>query len=334
MFGFKKPKGRRNIRKKQEGAVEEAASQDEPTGIVKRTSKLSSKVDAVSTASSPGLSFGSEQGSEFIKVRKSRPSARIKEIISEQSTRDAEERKYTDDDIQALKDESAKPTSDTYLPPEAAASRYPFSNEGLPDAQEIYMAKKLRRQRQAAQRMEDAEDGVNSGAMRNEDDFVSLADGLASSTIGSTKLDDLLDDGATEGEDEGDVVIIGKNEREEYSRSSRIAKEESIMHAQEEGEASDWENEQLRNAGVASANPHLDKRGVQRPVDSGGFEFDSSYLGFLIAQEKNQLALEKNRLMAVQNDIEHTNAALKAIQEEAEVAQKQWEHFTAITKAT
>ncbi|KAJ1964091.1 hypothetical protein GGI12_001637, partial [Dipsacomyces acuminosporus] len=323
MFGFKKSKGRKNIRRKDEGATPEVAAEDHAADIVKRSSKPSAKQESAVT-NSPGLSFGVDQSAgEFIEVKKSRASAKIKGLIAEQRAQDTEQTKYTAGDIQSLKKETEK------------AALYPFSNEGIPNAHEIYMAKKLRRQRQAELRMEDVDDSVDTIAMHNDDEeFISLTDDLANSKIASSELRDFMDDGATEGEDEEDAVIIGKNDRQEYASSSRRAKEEAVGQAQEEDESSDWENEQLRNAGVAPLKPHsADARSTRLPVDRGGFEFDGSFLNFLLAQEKNQLGIERDRLETVQRDVERTREALGEIQKESEVAQKQWDHFTAMSKS-
>ncbi|KAJ2611301.1 hypothetical protein H4S08_003231 [Coemansia sp. RSA 1365] len=198
---------------------------------------------------------------------------------------------------------------------------YPFSSEGLPNAKDIYMAKKLRQQRRAAQQMD-----ANEGA--GEEDFVKLSDDMANSQISSEEPDN-LGGPAVEGEDEFDTVIIDKNERKEFARSTKKALEESIEHAHDD-EISDWEHAQLRNAGIANITHNTPKR-IPLPKDTG-FKFNSEDLKFMIAQENNQLGMERDRLKSAEERLKASTQATENLQRDIEQAQKQYNHFLSMVK--
>ncbi|KAJ2831483.1 hypothetical protein FBU31_002265 [Coemansia sp. 'formosensis'] len=240
--------------------------------------------------------------------------------------------------------------SETYRPKPTplgeTATPYPFSSEGIPDAHEIYLAKQLRRQRQAAGPVDvdmnvdgdNDSDGVEAGFGRNGgQDFILLSDGPSGSKIRGSQIDSHLDDGAlVEGEDELDSMIVDKNERAEFNRTARRAKEESIKQAQEEDEPSDWEKEQLRNAGFSSTQLRQPRSGVHShdlPKDEGGFEYDDTLLSFLLGQEKNQLALEQDQLQAAQAELSATKEALDTIVKNIAETQGQWNHFSSLAKS-
>ncbi|KAJ1858989.1 hypothetical protein LPJ76_000574 [Coemansia sp. RSA 638] len=222
------------------------------------------------------------------------------------------------EEIQTLKDETlvrnAQPASDT---------AYPFSNEGIPDAQEIYMAKKLRRQRQAAQKM-------NGEDSDKEEDFISLSDNMANSQIRSAEHVS-LNDAIAEGEDEMEAVIIDKGERAEFGRVAKQAMEESIDQAHDD-EMSDWENEQLRNAGVSA--PHKSSKLQAHLPKDNGFKFDMDQFKFIIAQDKNQLAIEQDRLRSAKEKLVASSNALDQLRQNIEQAQKQYDHFSSLAKST
>ncbi|KAJ2827705.1 hypothetical protein IWW50_001759 [Coemansia erecta] len=296
MFSFKKSKGRRNIRKK-ETDDEEMAVDSGAADIIKRTATPKSE-------SAAGKS--------------SRPSLQIKELADERAEQSEDPRQYTRDDIQALKEETPIRQSEP-----ASEAAYPFSSEGIPNAQDIYMAKKLRRQRQAAHKM-------NEEDSANEEDFISLADNMASSQIRGTDRVD-LENSIAEGEDELDAVIIDKGERAEFGRIAKQAMEESIDHAHDD-EMSEWENEQLRNAGIA-APPKFDARQASLPEDNG-FKFDMNQFKFIIAQEKNQQAIEQDRLKLAKEKLAASSYALDELRQNIEKAQKQYDHFSSLAKTT
>ncbi|KAJ2493805.1 hypothetical protein IWW37_000191 [Coemansia sp. RSA 2050] len=343
MFGFKKSKGKRNIRKKDDGQDDTAT--DEGTGtadIIRRVTATGAKALTPKTATTPSLSFGADVDAKAIGTKKLTSGYELDGIKEEPILRDdTEERGYSKEDLAALASEShhLKPTS-----LDVAAAPYPFSSEGIPDAHEIYMAKQLRRQRQAAgpidadMDVDNDADGSEPGFYGDGDrDFISLSDGFASSRIRSSQIDSRFDDGAVaEGEDELDAVIIDKNERAEFNRTARRAKEESIEQAQDEDEPSDWEKEQLRSAGFASTLLRQSKGGDRSydvPKDEGGFEYDDTLLSFLLGQEKNQLALEQDRLKAAQAELSATKDALDTIVKHIAEAQGQWNHFSSLARS-
>ncbi|KAJ2684072.1 deoxycytidyl transferase [Coemansia spiralis] len=330
MFGFKKSKGKRNIRKKDDDQDDTAT--DEGAGaadIIRRVTVTETKAPTPKAATTPSLSFGVDANSEAIETKKLSSGHELDGINEGSVLRgDTEERGYSKEDLAALASEShhRKPA-----PVDVAAAPYPFASEGIPDAHEIYMAKQLRRQRQAAGPVGmdvDEGDGSEPGFHGDGDrDFISLSDGFTSSKIRGSQIDSHLDDGAVaEGEDELDAVIVDKNERAEFNRTARRAKEESIEQAQDEDEPSDWEKEQLRNAGFASAalrQPRGGGRSHDLPKDEGGFEYDETLLSFLLGQEKNQLAIEQDRLQATQAELSATKEALATIVKHIAEAQGQ-----------
>ncbi|KAJ2156287.1 hypothetical protein GGF46_005289 [Coemansia sp. RSA 552] len=270
MFGLKKPKGRRNIRKK--GADSEVAD-SESTDIVKRTTPA--------------------------KPTKDGPHP------------------YTQEEIQALKKDTEKPDTQT--------TAYPFSTQGIPNAQDIYMAKKLRRQRQAAQKMGDEDSGDEQ---RKEEDFISLSDDMASSHIQVSHPDTL-----EEPEDTLDTVIVDPGERAEFGRVARQAMGESIEQVHED-ELSEWENEQLRSAGVAT--PRRRPKGSQAngPLRDEGFEFDMEQFRFMLVQEENQLKLDQDRLETTNRQLAASSKALEELDHSIEHARKQYDHFASLAKST
>ncbi|KAJ2801190.1 hypothetical protein H4R20_003775 [Coemansia guatemalensis] len=203
----------------------------------------------------------------------------------------------------------------------ADTTAYPFSSEGLPNAKDIYMAKKLRQQRRAAQQMDAAESA-------GEEDFIKLSDDMANSQISSEEPDN-LGGPAVEGEDEYDAVIIDKSERAEFARSTKKSLEETIERAHDD-ELSEWEHAQLRNAGIATLKESTGKQ--MPPPKDGGFEFNSEDLKFMIAQEKNQLDIDKERLKSAKERLEASALAIENLQRDVEQAQKQYDHFASLAK--
>ncbi|KAJ2890439.1 hypothetical protein IWW38_004128, partial [Coemansia aciculifera] len=348
MFGFKKSKGRQNIRKKDDDQVDEAADKSVAAAdIVRRTVDTEQKSSTPkATSSTPGLSFGIDNGPVEIETKRLHSDHKLGGVDMEEPSHQyqASERGYSREDMAALAAESHR--SKTTLPAEATKP-YPFASEGIPDAQEIYLAKQLRRQRQAAglagteMGVDDSEDDSEASdttIRRNGgQDYISLSDGLASSRIRSLQADVYLDDGdIAEGEDEHDVVIVDKTERAEFGRTMRRAKEESIEQAQEEDEPSDWENEQLRNAGFAHAQLRKFKGDEAQsfgvPRDEGGFEYDDTLLSFLLGQEKNQLALEQDALQSAQAELSATKDALEEIVKNITETRAKWVHFSSLAK--
>ncbi|KAJ2457643.1 hypothetical protein GGF42_002553 [Coemansia sp. RSA 2424] len=349
MFGFKKSKGTRNIRKKDDDQTDIAT--DESVGaadIVRRTAASEPRTpNPKTTGTTPTLSFGADNSAEAIETKRLHSGYELGRASMEGGSRqqDVDQRGYSREDMAELASESYRRKA---TPPVEATVRYPFAPEGIPDAHEIYLAKQLRRQRQAAG-LADAEMDVDDGdgdsdasdsAIRRNggQDYISLSDGLASSRIRSLQADVHMDDGAmAEGEDELDAVIVDKNERAEFNRTARRAKEESIEQAQEEDEPSDWEKEQLRNAGFAPALPRQAKNdGTQHhnmPTDDGGFEYDDAMLSFLLGQEKNQLALEQDQLQAAQAELNAAKDALDTISKNIAETQAQWRHFSSLAKS-
>ncbi|KAJ1892944.1 hypothetical protein LPJ71_007319 [Coemansia sp. S17] len=338
MFGFKKSKGKRNIRKKDDEQDDVATDESAGTAdIIRRVAATEIRTPTPNIASTPNLSFGVDNSAEAIETRRLH-SGHALDGTNKDGTilqNDAEERVYSREDMAALASETYRPKST--MPD---ATPYPFSSEGIPDAHEIYLAKQLRRQRQAAgpadTDMDVDGDDSETGVQRN-DDFISLSDGLANSKNRSSQVDIHFDDDSiVEGEDELDQVIVDKTEHAEFNRTARRAKEESIEQAQEEDEPSDWEKEQLRNAGFASAQLRQSENGAHShdlPVDEGGFEYDDTLLSFLLGQEKNQLALEQDRLKAAQAELSATKDALDTILKNIAETQGQWNHFSSVAKS-
>ncbi|KAJ1947747.1 deoxycytidyl transferase [Kickxella alabastrina] len=336
MFGFKKSKVRRNIRKRDDNAAEEELVDDAPVNIVKRSTKQTSK-PATPLSASTGLSFGTEDKSDSTQAQKIRASLQLNDgLVGQTGANEAGARTYLAEDFEALKSASAKPLD---LSEETCADKaYPFADEGIPNAQDIFLAKKLRRQRQAAAAAatDQQDDGldIDQDRFSEGDDFISLTDNMASSRVNDTnetKLDDPFDDGAAEGEDELDMVIIDKTERNEFNFTARRAKEQSIEQAQDADEPSDWENEQLRNAGVSL---HIEPRvsGLRLPEDNGGLEFDDSLLRLMLEEDQNQLKIEQHRLEKAQANLQRSRDAVLVIRKGTEEAQAQLSHFTLLAK--
>ncbi|KAJ1940789.1 hypothetical protein EC988_006934, partial [Linderina pennispora] len=320
MFGFKKSKGRRNIRKKDDSAFEDDGT---TADIVKRSAKPAAKPERT-IGGSTGLSFSAEAA-----PTEPAPGKWNGSVVPDQNASAADTRILPSKDegasIKSAVDEAERNLVKGQQAP------YPFATDGIPDAQQILQAKILRRQRQAAGAHgldgEFDEDDEGFGDRSNEPDYISLSNNLAGSRISGPGLDNPYDDdddisGNVAAEDEDDAVIIDKKEREQYKESSRLAKEQLIEEAQEASEASDWENEQLRNAGVTSTQASLKRQARNRPKDTGNFEFDDSYMNFLLGQEEDQLVIDEDRLKTLEKDIEQTASALKDIADEMEAAQK------------
>ncbi|KAJ1667001.1 hypothetical protein IW140_002213 [Coemansia sp. RSA 1813] len=351
MFGFKKSKAKRNIRKRDDSATESGMENDDaPTDVVKRNSKSTPRQESRTLGASSGTvpSFGGNEEDVPLKnTKKNRTNLQIKEFVGDNVTGDENAvRTYSYEELYALKRGSVRP--DDMAPMDVdlgeqpninqEESVYPFASEGIPNAQDIYMAKKLRRQRQAEQRMvgDDAENNEDMADIRESDDFIALNDDMANSRIRSTTNQELLDDGTVEGEDEMDTVIVDKNDRAEFNRNLRMAKEESIEHAQDEDEPSDWENEQLRNAGVASiahGSGSKHAHAVSLPKDTGNYKHDGSHLTFLLEQEKDQLALEEDHLKAAKERCEQSSNALEDLTKQLSEAQVQWDHFSSLVRS-
>ncbi|PIA13783.1 hypothetical protein COEREDRAFT_89302 [Coemansia reversa NRRL 1564] len=312
MFSSRKSKGRRNIRKKDFDTNEDATN-SESTDVIKRSSKLNTDAK-VSGASN--LRFGNGNP-ESVAVRKERSSMRAKEFVAMKTEHEQVDQQYPQDDMSILENAKVVQGSES----KADDVIYPFSNEGLPNAKEIYMAKKLRQQRRAAQHMD-----VEGSA--GEEDFIKLSDDMANSQISGEELDN-LGGPAVEGEDEFDTVIIDKNERAEFARSTKKALEESIEHAHDD-EISDWEHSQLRNAGIVNIAQNTGKQ-IPLPKDNG-FEFNSEDLKFMIAQENNQLGIENERLKSANEQLEASTQAAENLQRDLEQAQKQYDHFLSMVK--
>ncbi|KAJ2775414.1 hypothetical protein IWQ56_000052 [Coemansia nantahalensis] len=298
MFSFKKARGRQNIRRK-----EAAAPEDEAADVIKRPTKprAESKPHGM-----PGASLGSSGGGDG-----------------------GEERTYSSTTIQGLKEESSAVGT-----PEAGGAAYPFAAGGIPDSQQIYMAKKLRRERRAAQAMGEAS-GAESG---DEEDFIRLSDDMEGSRLddadGAGAGDAVASDpGDSEagGEDADDAVIVDKNERAAFGRASRRAMEESIAQSHG-GDMSDWESVQLRSAGL-SAPAAPASRAPLLPED-GGFEFDAAQLRFMIAQEVDQQTVDEARLATARDRLAASSAALEELERSIEDAQRQYDHFLSLAKAT
>ncbi|KAJ2401995.1 hypothetical protein GGI23_001022 [Coemansia sp. RSA 2559] len=352
MFGFRKSKAKRSIRKRDDSATESGLENDDgPADVVKRNSKAATprqESRTLGASSGTGLSFGADEDVHLTNMKMNRSNLHINDIVGEHVIQDEDTtRTYSHAEINVLKSGSERPDDGVSMdvdPEKGAASNqeattvYPFAVEGVPNAQEIYMAKKLRRQRQAEQRMND-DDGENDEEMadiRESDDFIALSDEMASSRIRGTTRQELLDDGAVEGEDEMDTIIIGKNDRAEFDRNLRMAKEESIEHAQDEDEPSDWENEQMRNAGVASiVHGKFSNRThtASLPKDTGNYRYDGSHLTFLLEQEKDQLALEEDRLRVAKERREQSSKALEDLTKQLAEAQVQWDHFSSLVRS-
>ncbi|KAJ2676306.1 hypothetical protein IWW42_000594 [Coemansia sp. RSA 1085] len=275
MFASKKSKGRRNIRKKEADAAEEA-HESGSAAVIKRSAKSN-------TAS----------------TKNNRLAAQNKGSAADKS--EHTERQYTDEDLLALKEDTLE-------------SSYPFSSGEIPNAQEIYMAKRLRRQRQAAHKMAD------------DVDYIRLSKDLDEAQV-FTSDGDTMGHVAIDGEDELDTVIIDKNERSEFENISKQAMKESIEHM---NEMSDWENEQLRNAGVSTSNR---KSQNELPKDSG-FAFDMEQFKFIIAQEENQMAIDQERLSAAKGKLQASLQKLEELQQSIGHAQKQYDHFVSLVKST
>ncbi|KAJ1730805.1 hypothetical protein LPJ61_002833 [Coemansia biformis] len=334
MFSSKKAKGRQNIRRK-EAAAGDGAADDGLADVVKRSAKpkAESKPYGISgmALGSGGGSDGGDGGGGGAAVGGARPgraraALQIPNHTPEHAEGDGGERAYSHADILELKGESARTGA-----PEADGVVYPFADEGIPDSQQIYMAKKLRRERRAVQA---AEEPGNA----HDEDFIRLSDDMEDSRLddaedtgaGDAGMSD-LDDGAAEGEDENDAVIVDKNERAEFSRVSRKAMEESVAQVNE-SELSDWESAQLRSAGVATV-PRAAGQGPLLPEDAG-FEFDHEQLRFMIEQEASQLAVEEARLSAARDRLAASTAALEELDRSIEHAQRQHDHFMSLNKAT
>ncbi|KAJ2078690.1 hypothetical protein H4R24_004297 [Coemansia sp. RSA 988] len=312
MFSSRKLKGRRNIRKKGVDTNEDA-SNSESTDVIKRSSKP--KTDAKASGTS-NLSFRNGD-SESISARKDRSSMRVKEVVAMAAEHESADQQYPQEDMAILEETSTNQVSKS----KPGTVTYPFSSEGLPNSKDIYMAKKLRQQRRAAHHMDVTESA-------GEEDFIKLSDGMANSQISSEEPDN-LGGPAVEGEDEFDSVIIDKNERAEFAQSTKKALKESIEHAHDD-EISEWENAQLRNAGIATFNPTASKQ-IPSPKDSG-FEFNCEDLKFMIAQEKNQLDIENERLKSAKERLEDSTHAIEKLQQDLEQTKKKYNHFSSLAK--
>ncbi|KAJ2852548.1 hypothetical protein IWW36_000177 [Coemansia brasiliensis] len=285
MFASKKSKGRRNIRKKEADAAEEAHGSGS-AAVIKRSAKSNS-----------------------VSTKNSRLATHNKDAAADKLEHVEEQRQYTDDDLLALKEESSVSVA-------KSESNYPFSSGDIPNAQEIYMAKKLRRQRQAAQKMVD------------DVDYIRLSEDLNDTQIYTSEAD-TMGYVAIDGEDELDRVIIDKNERSEFEHISKQAMKETI---EQMDDMSDWENEQLRNAGV-SASFNQSNNHKQLPKDNG-FKFDMDQFKFIIAQEENQMAIDQSRLNTAKEKLEASLQKLDELQQSISHAQKQYDHFLSLVKST
>ncbi|KAJ2783321.1 hypothetical protein H4R18_001767 [Coemansia javaensis] len=289
MFSFKRTKGRHNIRRKDAAAADEDAADSGAADIVKRSAKPGAKQRGVATAAGLGGGSGSA----------------------------------------AAEDAGPEGTQPAAAGVAERAGAYPFSTDGIPDSQQIYMAKKLRRERQAAQRM--GGDGAEGeGEKEEEEDFIRLSDDMESSRLDGPGEEDTLGDIAVEGEDEHDAVIVDKAERAEFNRVARMAMDESIAQAHSDRD-DDWESAQLRSAGV----PALPRAAGEQPraPEDEGFELDREQLRFMLAQEEGQLAVEEERLTTARKRLAAAEAALEDLGRQIEHAQKQYDRFLALTKA-
>ncbi|KAJ2712576.1 hypothetical protein H4R19_002684 [Coemansia spiralis] len=304
MFSFKKARGRQNIRRK-ETAAEDGAGAEELGDVVKRSVKPRAESRPPGL---PGMALGSSSGGGG----------------------DGNERTYSRTEMDELKEDSSTAgTPDT-------GGAYPFAAEGIPDSQQIYMAKKLRRERRAAQAMD--EPGVAENNNDDEEDFIRLSDDMEDARLddaGGARTSDAdvsdADDRETGGEDAFDAVIVDKNERAAFNRAARKAMEESIAQAHD-SEMSDWESAQLRSAGV----PAMAAPASQAPLlpEDGGFEFDGEQLKFMIAQATNQLAADEARLATAKERLAASSTALEELEHNIEHAQRQYDHFLSLAKAT
>ncbi|KAJ1944712.1 hypothetical protein FBU59_002527 [Linderina macrospora] len=331
MFGFRKSKGRRNIRKKDDSALEDDGTAVE---IVKRSAKSTARSERT-IGGSTGLSFGTETTPTDTMPNNWHENMAVNQDtqMAETHTPHAQDEGHN---VELVAEGSkSEPTKSEPAP-------YPFATDGIPDAQQILQAKKLRRQRQAVElyglddEFDDDDEGF--GSRNSQPDFISLSDNLAGSRISGPNLSNPYDEdddisGNAAAEDEDDAVIIDKKEREQHRESSRLAKEQLIEEAQEASEVSDWENEQLRNAGVTSSRSTLKRQSHSRPKDTGSFKFDDSYMSFLLGQENGQLGIDEDRMKTLEKDIAQTAGALKDIASEMEAAQKQWDHFSTMAKS-
>ncbi|KAJ1817089.1 hypothetical protein LPJ56_004145 [Coemansia sp. RSA 2599] len=149
----------------------------------------------------------------------------------------------------------------------------------------------------------------------------------------SSVLDDPFGGGANEGEDEMDVVIVDKAERAAFKQTRRKAMEESVELAQEEDEPSDWEREQLRNAGISlRLKTPKSAATAKLPEDSGGFSFDDAFVNMVISEEENQLNIEQGRLEKLQAQLQRSKEKALAVQNSLKQAEAQLDHFTSMAK--
>ncbi|KAJ2467728.1 hypothetical protein GGI02_003936 [Coemansia sp. RSA 2322] len=354
MFGFKKTKGNRNIRKKANEDTNEPEHDDTGAAdIVRRAAAPAEKFHTSKGPASSNLSFRTDDNVDVISTGKSRSEYEIDRADDQHESQpnEVESRGYSKEELSALASESLHPN---IIPVVESAAPYPFSSEGIPDAHEIYMAKQLRRQRQAAGQIEagvrmeadldmdlDAsnDEGLDRAAYsRGDDGFISLSEGIASSKIRESEDGSPFDDGSiAEGEDEFDTVIIGKNDRAEFNRTVHRAKEESVENAQDEDEYSDWEKEQLRNAGIAPAlvsrlKNRSETQSLGIPQDEGGFDHDDALLAFLLGQEKNQLALEQDQLQTALAELAVANDEHSSLEKSIAETQEKWNHFSSLAK--
>lgn len=301
MFGFRKSKGRRknNTQKADTEIVDEDV--DSPVDVVvKRSSK--------------------RDGGSNSKLNK----------ISVTSTT----KRQAEQDIGSIKENEMDVEQPEPVAQEDTGSQFPFESQssGIPNAQEIYMAKKLRNQRR-----------VTAQNQPEEDDYIALSEEFADSSLRHPTLvsvEEALDEFRVEGEDEMDRIIVDGGERDEFNQKVRQANIESVELAQDEDEPSDWEREQLRNAGIGTpslghfrSDTAKDTR-HELPKDEGGAEFDREYLDFVMKQEKAQLEMDQQKLNAVLNKIEDAEKMLEEIQQSSEDTQKQWDHFMSLEKVS
>ncbi|KAJ2841145.1 hypothetical protein J3B02_006028, partial [Coemansia erecta] len=101
----------------------------------------------------------------------------------------------------------------------------------------------------------------------------------------------------------------------------------------EEDESSDWEREQLRNAGISLVlEKPKSKATAKLPENSSGFSFDDAFLNMVISEEENQLNIEQDRLEKLQAQMQRSKEKASAIQDNLKQAEAQLEHFTSMAK--
>ncbi|KAJ1679517.1 hypothetical protein EV182_001886 [Spiromyces aspiralis] len=329
---FKKSKSR-NVRKKDKSDV--IGDEAESATIVKRSQK------SKSGPAKPKLSFadaaeGEEEvttedaeGKSEFKLKKSRASLKLKDG-AEASTRidDSNEDndgrpKYTAEYMKSLRDQSTS---------KAAAESMPFDiPEGIPTADQIELAKKLREQRRTRAQQEE---------------FISLIDSAGVDNQGISRLivsDDEMVDNAGPSEDHAYILDPSQQKRQE----TKNARDRYELINEAEADLNDssfrqWELDHIKYASIpvdtskGSDSGQVSTTTKQIITNRGGelsYAFARQRLEALLESERAKHAQRQQVIASLESDIERSIDVVKTLQDKIEEARLQRQHFEQLEKS-